>query len=161
MKLQKDYEELLELFNKHKVRYCVVGAYAVAFHARPRFTKDMDILVKPDLGNGKKIIDALKEFGFKSPDLSEKDFSREGKIIQIGFEPVRVDLVTSIDGCTFEEIWENRESGFYGKQKVSFIGIKELVKNKKAAGRRQDEADLEILETVRKKNNSQRSKRTK
>jgi len=119
------------------------------FCARPRFTKDLDVLVKPDLKNGKKIIKALREFGFQSPDLSENDFSREGKIIQLGYEPVRVDIITSIDGCTFEEIWKNRKAGSYGKQKVSFIGIKELIKNKKVTGRRQDEADLEILKKVK------------
>lgn len=149
MKLQKDYEELLKLFNKHKVAYCIVGAYAVAFHARPRFTKDLDILAESDLENGKKIIKALKEFGFQSRDLSAEDFSKEGKIIQLGYEPVRVDIVTSIDGCTFEEIWKNRKAGFYGKQKVFFIGIKELIKNKKVTGRRQDEADLEVLKKAR------------
>jgi len=149
MKVQKDYEELLELFNKHKVVYCIVGAYAVAFHARPRFTKDLDILVKPEHENGIRIVNALKEFGFKSRDLTEKDFSREGKIIQLGYEPVRVDIVTSIDGCTFAEIWKNRKNGLYGKQKVSFIGIKELIKNKKAAGRKQDQADLEILKAIK------------
>lgn len=149
MKIQKDYEELLRLFNKNKVVFCIVGAYAVAFHARPRFTKDLDVLVKPDLENGKKIIKALREFGFQSPDLSENDFSREGKIIQLGYEPIRVDIVTSIDGCSFAEVWKNRKAGSYGKQKVSFIGIKELIKNKKVTGRRQDEADLEILQKVK------------
>ena len=151
MKIQKDYEELLELFNKYKVVYCIVGAYAVAFHARPRFTKGLDILVKPEIENGKRIIDALREFGFRSPDLTEKDFSRGGRIIQLGYEPVRVDIVTSIDGCTFTEIWKNRQRGMYGKQKVSCIGMKELIKNKKASGRTQDQADLEILKAVKAK----------
>ena len=151
MEIQKDYEELLELFNKHKVVYCIVGAYAVAFHARPRYTKDLDILVKPERENGVRIVNALREFGFQSPDLTEKDFSRKGKIIQLGYEPVRVDIVTSIDGCTFTEIWKNRQRGMYGKEKVSFIGMKELMKNKKAAGRKQDQADLEILRAIKAK----------
>ena len=151
VKIQKDYEELLELFNKHKVVYCIVGAYAVAFHARPRFTKDLDILVKPERENGVRIVNALREFGFQSPDLTEKDFSRKGKIIQLGYEPVRVDIVTSVDGCTFTEIWKNRKRGLYGRQQVSFIGITQLMKNKKAAGRKQDQADLEILREVKKK----------
>ncbi|MFZ2602849.1 MAG: hypothetical protein WAX79_02470, partial [Candidatus Omnitrophota bacterium] len=98
MKREKDYEDLLRLFNKHKVRYCIVGAFAVAFYALPRYTKDMDILVNPGIDNGRRIVNALKEFGFKSLKLTEEDFSREGKLVQLGYEPVRVDLITSISG---------------------------------------------------------------
>jgi len=145
MKAEKDYEELLELFNKNKVKYCIVGAYAVALYARPRYTKDMDILVEPDKNNSRKIIKALNEFGFKSLGLTEKDFSSEGKIIQLGYEPLRVDLITSIAGLSFKEIWNNRKIAKYGKEKAFFIGKKELIKAKKASGRKQDKADLEVL----------------
>ena len=145
MKVEKDYEELLGLFNKNKVRYCIVGAYAVAFHAVPRYSKDMDILIEPDVENAKRIIKALNEFGFGSLDLTEKDFIQEGKIIQLGYEPVRIDILTSIEGCGFKEVWENKTCGMYGKQKVFFVGIDELIKNKKTSGRKQDEIDLNIL----------------
>jgi len=100
MKVEKDYEELLKLFNKHRVKYCIIGAYAVAFYAKPRYTKDMDILVEPSIKNGQKIVNALNEFGFKSLNLSEKDFSLRGKIIQLGYEPVRVDIITSRIGIS-------------------------------------------------------------
>ncbi|MBI4712929.1 MAG: hypothetical protein HY762_06495 [Planctomycetes bacterium] len=147
MAVEKDYEELLKLFNKHKVRYCIVGAYAVAFYAKPRYTKDIDILVEPQPGNARKIINALNEFGFKNLGLRESDLNRPGKIIQLGYEPVRVDIITSIDGCDFKKVWRNKTAGIYGKQKVFFIGIKELIKNKKSSGRKQDEVDLERLNT--------------
>ena len=150
MKAEKDYEELLKLFNKNKVRYCIVGAYALAFHAKPRFTQDMDILVDPDEKNAEKIIRSLKEFGFSSLKLKGKDLTGRNKIIQLGYAPLRVDLLTSVDGCGFEEVWKNRARGKYGKEKAYFMGIRELIKNKKATGRKQDEADIEILRGLKK-----------
>ena len=151
MKTEKDFEELLKLFNKNKVRYCIVGAYAVAFYAEPRYTKDMDIFVEPDKDTARRIIKSLAEFGFKSLTLEEKDFIRKGKIIQLGYEPVRIDLITSIEGCDFKEVWKNRAIGFYGKQKVIFIGFDELIKNKKKSGRKQDSVDISILMSKKKK----------
>src|SRR3989338_1751513 len=145
MKTEKDFEELLKLFNKNKVRYCIVGAYAVAFYAEPRYTKDMDIFVEPDKDNARRIIKSLTEFGFKSLTLEEKDLIRKGKIIQLGYEPVRIDLITSIEGCDFKEVWKNRAVGTYGKQKALFIGLNELIKNKKKSGRKQDSVDVFVL----------------
>ena len=151
MKVERDYEELLKLFNEHEVKYCIIGAYAVAFHAKPRYTKDMDILVEPSIENGRKIVDALNEFGFASLNLSEKDFSQRGRIIQLGYEPVRVDIITSIPGCTFSEVWVNRVLGTYGRERVYFIGIDELIKNKETSKRKQDQIDLDFLLAARDK----------
>ena len=145
MLVQKDYEDLLRLLNKHKVRYCIIGAYAVAFYGMPRYTKDMDILVEPSPQNAKKIVRALMEFGFKKSGLGEEDFSRKGKIIQLGYEPVRVDIMTSIQGVEFGKIWKGKTVGRYGKQKIYFVGKSELIKNKKMIGRKQDEIDLKFL----------------
>lgn len=153
MKIEKDYEELLKLFNKHKVKYCVIGAFAVGFHAVARYTKDMDILVEPTLENGHKIVKALGEFGFASLKLRGEDFSKKGRFVQLGYEPVRVDLITSIGGVLFKEVWENRVSGAFGRRNVFFIGINELIKSKKAARRKQDEVDLEILLQARRRKN--------
>jgi len=144
-RVEKDYAGLLKLFNKNKVRYCIVGAYAVAFYARPRYTKDIDILVEPEIKNALRIIRSLQEFGFKSLGLTEKDFSQKNRIIQLGYEPLRIDILTSIDGCTFKEVWKNKKTSRYGRQKVFFIGIAELIKNKKASKRKQDKVDLDIL----------------
>lgn len=145
MRIEKDYEELLQLLNKHEVRYCIVGAYAVAFYGKPRYTKDMDILVEPSVENGKRIVQALNDFGFGSLDLSEQDFAEEGNIIQLGYEPVRVDIITSIKGVTFDQAWTNKTLGNYGKEKVFFIGLKELIRNKERAARKQDMVDLDLL----------------
>jgi len=151
MRVEKDYEDLLRSFNKYKVRYCIVGAFAVAFYAIPRYTKDMDILVEPGRENSRRVINALKEFGFKGLKLSEEDLSRKGGIIQLGYEPVRVDLITSISGVTFDEVWKNRQKGVYGSLKTNFIGIEELIKNKKKAKRKQDKVDLGILMTTKRR----------
>jgi hypothetical protein len=145
MRIEKDYEELLRLFNKNKVKYCIIGAYAVAFHVTPRYTKDIDILVEPNMKNAKKIVKSLNEFGFENLGLKEDDFVKKGKIIQLGYEPVRIDLITSIKGCSFKKIWDNKIKGIYGKEKVHFIGINELIKSKEKSNRVQDKADLKIL----------------
>lgn len=145
MKTEQDFEELLRLFNKHKVRYCIIGAFAVGFYGRPRYTKDLDILVEPDIKNSEKIINALKEFGFESLSLTAGDFSQPYKVIQLGYEPVRVDIITSIEGISFKKIWKHRERGSYGSLQVFFIGLNELIENKKASQRKQDRVDLDIL----------------
>ncbi|MBN1843967.1 MAG: hypothetical protein JW883_17030 [Deltaproteobacteria bacterium] len=145
MRIEKDYEELLGLLNKHQVKYCIVGAYAIAFYGKPRYTKDIDILIEPSVENGKRIVQALNDFGFGSLDLSEQDFVEEGNIIQLGYEPVRVDIITSITGVGFREAWENKVTGSYGKEKIFFIGLKDLIRSKEMTGRKQDAVDVEIL----------------
>ncbi len=151
MKVEKDYEELLGLFNRHSVRYCIVGSFALAFHARPRYTKDLDILVEPSSENARRVLYALKDFGFGSLALSEQDFTEPGQIIQLGYEPVRIDLITSIEVMDFNEIWENRSIGQFGKEQVFFIGLNEFIASKKFADRLQDRADLEVLQEIVKK----------
>ncbi len=121
MKTEKDYEEFLELLNKHSVRYCIIGSHALAFHARPRYTKDIDILVEASLDNAERILTALDEFGFGSLNLSIEDFSSKGNIIQLGYEPVRIDIITSIEGLDFADIWKNRVQSPYGNQTVNFL----------------------------------------
>jgi hypothetical protein len=145
VKTEKDYEEFLELLNKHNVRYCVVGAFALAFHARPRYTKDMDILIEPTPDNANKLLSALDEFGFGSLNLAVEDFSNRGNIIQLGYEPVSIDILTLIKGLKFADIWESRIQGPYGKQTVNFIDRQNLMRSKKVSNRAQDKADLELL----------------
>lgn len=148
MKVEKDYEDILRLFNKFRVKYCIVGAFAVAFYALPRYTKDMDILIEPSKSNSKRVIKALIEFGFKGLGLKDEYFTQPNQIIQLGYEPVRIDIITSISGCEFNEVWKNRKKGKYGNVLVNFIGLNELIKNKEASSRKQDEIDLEILKKV-------------
>lgn len=151
MKVKKDYEDLLKLLNKHKVKYCIIGAYALAFHAKPRYTKDIDILIEPGLENGNRIVKALNDFGFKSLKLLSEDFSKPGKIIQLGYEPLRVDILTSIPGVSFDRVWENKVVGSYGAVKAYFVGIDELIKTKRLSSRPQDKIDLELLLKAKKR----------
>jgi len=145
VKTEKDYEEFLALLNKHNVRYCVIEAFAVAFHARPRYTKDMDILIDPTTDNAKRLLIALDEFGFGSLNLTVEDFNTQGNIIQLGYEPVRIDIITSIKGLKFSDIWNRRIQGPYGKQTVNFIDRENLIRAKKISNRPQDIADLKLL----------------
>jgi len=151
MRVEKDYEELLRLLNKHKAKYCIVGSYAVAFYAKPRYTKDIDILIEATPRNGKKLKKALDEFGFKELELSELDFIQKGNIIQLGYEPVRIDILISLQGFDFKDIWENRVEGAYGREKVYFMGLDDLIKSKLLSQRVEDKIDLEVLRQAKKK----------
>jgi len=149
MKVEKNYEEFLSLLNKHSVKYCIIGAYAVAFYAKPRYTKDIDILVEPNKENAQKILKALEEFGFGELSISVDDLTREGNILQLGYEPLRIDLLTKLEGFQFPDIWQNRVTGDYGSEKVYFIGLDDLIKNKKMSARPSDKIDIELLKKAR------------
>jgi hypothetical protein len=148
VKTEKDYEEFLELLNKHDVRYCIIGAFALAFHARPRYTKDIDVLIEASIDNANRLLLALDEFGFGSLNLSVEDFSTKGNIIQLGYEPVRIDILTSIEDLEFSTIWKNRIRGPYGRQTVNYIDRENLIRAKKISNRTQDKADVELLLSV-------------
>ena len=145
MDVQPDFKELLELFNAQGVEYLIVGGYALAFHGAPRFTGDLDLLVRPDPDNATRILSALKEFGFGSLDLSVGDFTAAGSVVQLGVPPVRVDLVTSMDGVSWRDAWSGKEEGTYGGTPVCFIGRREFIANKRAVARPRDVGDLEAL----------------
>ena len=145
MEVQQDFKDLLELFNKHKIDYIVVGGYALGFHGAPRYTGDLDIFVMPDAVNARRIMQALDEFGFGSVGLTAADFEKEGKVVQLGFPPVRVDIITSITGVTWEQARSGRVEGRFGDVTVHFIGRDEFVTNKRALGRKKDLADLEAV----------------
>ncbi len=145
MEVQQDFKDLLELFNKHKIDYIIVGGYALGFHGAPRYTGDLDIFVRPDPINARRIMQALDEFGFGSVGLTAADFEEEGKVVQLGFPPVRVDIITSITGVTWEQARSGRVGGHFGDVMVHFIGRDEFVANKRALGRKKDLADLEAV----------------
>ena len=144
--IPNDFKELLELLNSHKVDYIIVGAYALALHGSPRFTGDLDIYVKPDTQNASQILAALKEFGFSSLELEEKDFTESHRVIQLGMPPVRIDLLTSLTGLTWDDAAKGELKGELGGVPVLFLGKKEYIQNKKALGRQKDLADAEVLE---------------
>jgi hypothetical protein len=145
MDVQQDFRDLLELFNKEKVEYIIVGAYALGFHGAPRYTGDLDVLVRPEPINAKRIIQALEEFGFGSVGLTPADFEEECKVVQLGFPPVRVDIITSITGVSWEQARMGRVAGKFGDLSVYFIGRDDFIANKRALGRKKDIADLEAV----------------
>jgi len=145
MEVQPDFRDQLAFFNAHDVDYMIVGAYALAFHGAPRYTGDIDIFVKPDPINAQRIMVALDEFGFGSVGLTAADFESRDKVIQLGVLPVRVDIITSITGVSWEDAVTGRAKGKYGDIPVYFIGREQFISNKKALGRKKDFADLEAL----------------
>ncbi len=145
MEVQKDFKELLELLNEHSVKYLVVGGYALAFHGTPRFTGDLDIFIKADKANAKRIVSALNEFGFGCLDLTTDDFIKPGMVVQLGVPPVRVDLITSITGVPWEQAYKNRIRGKYSDVTVNYISRDDLIANKRATARKKDIADVEAL----------------
>ncbi|MFC2112674.1 nucleotidyl transferase AbiEii/AbiGii toxin family protein [Bacteroidota bacterium] len=145
MEVQKDFREFLALLNEHEVKFIIVGGYALAFHGAPRFTGDIDVFVKPDQENAKRILNVLAGFGFNSLDITIDDFQNRDNVIQLGLPPVRIDLITSISGVTWEEADASKEPGLFGDVSVSYIGKKQFILNKRATGRKKDLADLESL----------------
>ncbi|MGK2864794.1 MAG: nucleotidyltransferase [Chitinophagaceae bacterium] len=140
-----DFREFVELLNKNDVLYMIVGGYAVGFHGHPRYTGDLDIWLLPTTDNAFKIVKAIGEFGFGSLGISEKDLSTEGLIVQLGHPPLRIDLLTSIDGVKFEECYLNKKTTLIDGLPVHFISYDDLIRNKKASGRHQDLGDIENL----------------
>jgi hypothetical protein len=148
MRVEKDFKEFIELLNKNKVQYLIIGGFAFSFYAEPRFTKDIDILIGQTKENTKKLINCIKDFGFSDLDLTEKDFLESNQVIQLGVAPLRIDILTSIKGMDFQELWNNRVIGNYGNIEVNFISKKDLIRSKKKSGRKQDLADIEKLEKI-------------
>lgn len=145
MEVEQDFKELLESLNAHDVEYVIVGAYALAFHGAPRFTGDLDILVRPSPENAARVLSALEDFGFGSLGLFPDDFQKPDHVVQLGVSPVRVDILTSITGVSWEEAEAGKAIGAYGGVQVSFLGREQVIANKRALGRKKDLADLESL----------------
>ena len=141
----QDFKEFVELLIKYKTEYLIVGGYAVGIHGYPRYTGDLDIWLNPTLENAEKVILCINDFGFASVGLKVSDFTKEGNIIQLGFPPLRIDLLTEIDGVKFNECYNNRKEVEIEDIIVNFIGYLDLLENKKKSGRHKDLDDIENL----------------
>jgi hypothetical protein len=146
MMLSQDFKEFIELLNDNNVRYLVVGGYAVAFHGHPRYTKDLDVWIELSPSNSKKVLNALDAFGFGSLGLKTEDFLERDQIIQLGYPPNRIDILTTLKDLTFEDCYKAKVEFEIEGIRVPFIDIENLKKNKRATGRPQDLADAENLE---------------
>jgi hypothetical protein len=145
MPLSKDLREFVECFNSNEVEYLIVGALAVSWHGYPRYSADIDFFVRPVAANAERVLRAIRQFGFGSLDISLEDLTTPDRVIQLGNEPNRIDVMTSISGVGFAEAWATRESGEIDGLAVNFIGRAALLRNKSASGRGKDRIDLEEL----------------
>ncbi len=143
--IPRDFEEFFALLNKNEVRYLVIGGYAFAIHAHPRFTDDIDVFIATTKTNAKKLMKALDEFGFGNVGLTVEDLLRPDYVIQLGYPPLRIDLLTSISRVSFSEAWKRRVHVRFGKQRVWFISKRDLIESKKGTGRKKDRRDLDEL----------------
>lgn len=146
MRLSKDLREFLELLNSSGIEYVIVGAHSLAFHGRPRYTGDLDLLVQATPDNAAKLIDLVNRFGFADSGLKEADFLQPEQVIQLGVAPNRIDLLTSITGVSSADAFATRISAELDEIPVFILAKEALIRNKRAVGRPQDLADLETLE---------------
>ena len=145
MDLAPDFDEFCALLTAHAVEFAIVGAHALAFHGAPRFTGDLDILVRPTVENGRRVLLAIADFGFPTAPLTDADIAAGTKVIEMGVAPVQIHVMSQIDGVTWDEVWESREVGPVGHRSVAFIGREAFLRNKRAAGRPKDLADVDAL----------------
>lgn len=158
MTLAKDFEEFVVLLNKHRLDYMVVGGYALALHGKPRHTGDLDIWINISDENAERMLQVLRDFGMRALDFKKADFLKPGYITQIGYPPLRIDILNNIDGVEFSEAVQNRQKiKLDDDLEISFIGLQDFIRNKEAAGRSQDLSDIKEI----KKKVSQRQKKGK
>ena len=144
MKIHPDFADFIAALDRHRVEFMIVGAFDLAFLGSPRYTGDMDIWIRPTAENARALLRAIEYFGLESFALTEQDVL-SGKIIQLGYPPVRIDLLTLLDGLTADEAWSSRQEGPLGDHTVNYMGRAAFIKNKRVTGRQKDLADLEAL----------------
>jgi Nucleotidyl transferase of unknown function (DUF2204) len=146
MTFAKDFEDFIKLLNQHEVEYMVVGGYALAFHGKPRHTGDLDIWIKISEKNASRMLQVLKDFGMSAMGFKKGDFLKPGYITQIGYPPLRIDILNSIDGVEFNEAVKHMNRIEIEKDlPLNYIGLNDFIKNKQASGRMQDLADIQEI----------------
>jgi hypothetical protein len=143
--LAPDFDEFCALLSARNVEHVIVGAHALAFHGGPRFTGDLDILVRPTEDNGRRLLAAIADFGFPTAPVTPADIVIGKKVIEMGVPPVQIHVMSAIDGVSWDDVWTTRQTGTLGAHTVAFIGRECFLRNKRAAGRPQDLADVEAL----------------
>lgn len=146
MKVEKDFEDFIKLLNEFNVKYLIVGAYAMALYAEPRNTGDIDIFYERSESNVNKLIQVLTEFGFSDLNIKPEPLTEKDVVFQLGVQPIRIDLISSINGVEFEPAYKTKNETMFGETTAYFISKALLIENKKAVGRKKDLADLELLE---------------
>ena len=149
LKLPIDLKEFIRLLNAHQVEYLLIGGWAVGLHGQPRYTKDIDFFIRPNLDNAKRLMEVIVAFGFGSLQLSQEDFIKEDSVVMLGKEPNRIDLIAAIQGISFDLAWQSRELVELDGEPVNLIGAECLIQNKTAVGRPQDLADVATLRKIK------------
>lgn len=145
MELAPDFSEFFGLLDAHRAEYLVVGAYALALHGAPRFTGDIDVFVRPTHENARRVLDAIRAFGFPVEPLTAERLCQQDALVEMGVPPVQIHVMSAISGVTWEEAWAGRVEHDAEDRRIPFLGRRELVANKRAAGRAKDLADIEAL----------------
>jgi len=145
MELKRDYSDLFKALNAHKVKYLVVGAHAFSFYAVPRYTKDIDVWIPPELNDSDSVFKALIEYGAPLHGISPADFTDREFMLQIGVEPIKINIMTELSGINPQKAWRNRSKTRFERIAVNIIGKQELLYAKRAAGRPQDKLDIAML----------------
>ncbi len=151
MEISYDFAELLRTFNAEDVRYLVIGALAVGYHSQPRATADFDVWVDRAPQNAERVYRALARFGAPLEHVTIADFTSDDLVFMIGAIPLRVDVLTDIDGIAFSDAWERRVPDVLKGVPTYIISLDDLIANKRAAGRDKDRIDLKRLERMRKR----------
>ncbi len=146
MDLAPDFDEFIGSLNAHGVDFLIVGAYALAFHGAPRFTGDIDVFLRPTLDNATRTLAAIRSFGFPVEELRAEDLLDPRRMLEMGVEPVQIHVMTAISGVPWDDAWQTRQPGACGQHAVAFLGREAFLRNKRAAGRPKDLADVDALE---------------
>lgn len=156
--MEPDFREFIELLKKHEVEFIIVGGFAVALHGYPRFTDDLDVLVKRDKENANRLLQAVTEFGFGSLGLEVEDFTKDDMIVQLGYPPLRIDIITSISGIEdYKQLFENAISIEAENMHLKIISLDDLIKNKESTNRSIDRTDAQKLKKIRAKQSKNKS----
>jgi predicted nucleotidyltransferase len=151
MTLDKDFEDFVALLNKHVVDYMIIGGYALAFHGKPRHTGDLDIWIDISDNNAQKMLNVINDFGMASLGMRKTDFLQKGIITQIGYPPLRIDILNEIDGVDFKDAYPNKLVIDVDDLPVNYIGLDDFIKNKQVSGRHQDISDVNELYKLKNK----------
>jgi hypothetical protein len=148
MELNRDFIDLLSAFSDRRVRFLLVGGYALSFYGRPRTTGDLDLWVDSSRSNAQRVFEALRDFGAPLEGISSDDFSTPGTVFQIGVAPGRIDVLTSLTGLRFQDVWRRRRRASYGPARIALLSESDFVRNKRKLGRARDIADAEEVEEI-------------
>ncbi len=149
MRVERDFKDLLFCFNKYHVNYCIIGGFSVVYHTRPRFTNDIDILIKPSSGNSKKAYEAMRNFGADVSNIDPGYFIIPGHFYQIGVPPVQIHILNFADGVDMDKVFKNKIKARYGNVPAYYVALNDIIKNKKASGRAKDKLDVEALKLAK------------